>query len=155
VTRKTQLGLTAAAVLLGLAVTAGWWLMHGHATPPADPPQVQAPDGPPDPHRLGLVREAYQQDLKENGPPGMVEMMQGNGGAPAADLPPLPDPFVIPAGYQPSAPSSSADLPPLPPLPPEKPQPPAPEKSSAPDKPMAPGGPSDLPPLPPLSPDPK
>jgi hypothetical protein len=158
-TRKSQLVVSAAAALVGLGVVAALWLTH--ETPPQDDPPAQdssasssgsAKDKPADPHALSEIRQAYQDSLAGSAPPGMVELMQGPGaGKPAAgDLPPLPDPFVVPAGHRPESSGSSGDLPPLPPLPPDvaaksKPLPPPAEEKKAPKEAPA----SDLPPLPP------
>jgi len=126
VTRKTQIVLTVAGALVGLAVVTALWLTRG-GPPPDDPaPSVQATpapatahpapkEEPPDPHVLAEIREAYQQSLAENGPPEMVELMQGPGAGKPKELPPLPDAAVTPAQYNPGP---SPDLPPLPPLPP-------------------------------------
>ncbi len=150
-TRKTQFLVSAAAALLGLAVVTVLWLRHGAAdnpTPPPEPaPAAQAApsDGPPDPQVMSQIREAYQQSLAENGPPGMVELMQGPKASQPGELPPLPDPFVVPAGH---SEGQSADLPPLPASGKPKPLPPldtAPVVEKAPKEAPSP----DLPPLPP------
>lgn len=157
-TRKTQFGLTAAAALLGLGLVTTLWLTHGKDAPPDDtPPRAHttpaagasdaAPnEDPTDPQVLALTRAAYQQHLADGAPPGMVELMQGPGaGQPGApDLPPLPDPFVAPARYDPEPVSPGG----LPPLPADWQRPlwltpwawPAPKSA---------GAPADLPPLPP------
>jgi hypothetical protein len=157
-TRKSQLVVSAAAALVGLGVVTALWLTH--ETPPQDDPPAQADstpssgsakDRPADPHAMSEIRQAYQDSLAGSAPPGMVELMQGPGaGKPAGDLPPLPDPFVVPAGHRPESSGSSSDLPPLPPLPPDvaaksKPLPPPAEEKKAPKE----GPASDLPPLPP------
>lgn len=154
-TRKTQFLVSASAALLGLAVVAVLWLRHGAAdnpTPPPDPaPAVTAqspsPETPPDPEVMGQIRDAYQKSLAENAPPGMIELMQGQKTGQPSDLPPIPDPFVVPAGHQTDG-STPAELPPLPsdtkgkpkPLPPINAAPVAPKEGPSPD----------LPPLPPV-----
>jgi hypothetical protein len=118
VTRKKQLVLGAAAVAVGAAVSAFMWL--NREKPPADDPAPEAhstpaaqsnPKDSTDPRLMGQVREAYQQSLGENAPPGMVELMEGRSGS--GTLPPLPDPFVTPAGHHAGS-GSSVELPPLP-----------------------------------------
>jgi hypothetical protein len=155
-TRKTRVGLAVAAVLFVISAVTAFWLTGGgdkpaddtpsqaHTTPP--PP---APPGPIDPQALAEVREAYQKSLAENAPPGMLELMQGSG-HPAGDLPPLTDPFVTPARFQPDTPG---DLPPLPPELAARPEllPPPTEVPAA-GKVTKEDQPGDLPPLPPLPP---
>jgi hypothetical protein len=167
VTRKTQLGVTAAGATIGLALLTALWVAHDPAAPPDETPSharsnespsthPSSASEPVDPQALAEVREAFQGVLAGDSPPGMVEMMRGprrgQTGAPA-ELPPLPDPLVMPAGYSPPS-SSSADLPPLPPLPGEssaKPEllPPPQETPAAEKSPKEGAAPSDLPPLPP------
>jgi hypothetical protein len=157
-TRKTRFFVPAAAALLGLAVVTALWWHHGSTAtdnpapqPEASPSAQVAPsDQPPDPQVMGQIRDAYQKSLAENAPPGMIELMQGQGGQ-AGDLPPLADPFVVPAGHQGDAGPSSGDLPPLPAAEAGKPKPlppldPAPAADKAPKEGPAP----DLPPLPPV-----
>jgi hypothetical protein len=155
-TRKTQVVLTAAAVLVAFAVVIGLWLTRdgtapaddtpsrAHAAPPSANPE--SPPAPLDPQALAEVREAYRKSLAESAPPGMLELMQGPG-QPADGLPPLADPFVTPAQFNPAP---AADLPPLPPELASRPELlPPPDESPAAGK--AKEGPaSDLPPLPPV-----
>jgi hypothetical protein len=157
VTRKTQFGMSVAAAVIGLAVVTALWLTRPNTPPPDDaappttPPAASDPTSPEemqDPRVLAQVRQAYQQQLAQGAPPGMIELMEGGGPA-AGELPPLPDPFVVPAGYRPES-APAADLPPLPPdlatqpelLPPPD-ESPAPKAGSAADE---------LPPLPPNPP---
>jgi len=117
--RKKQLILGAAFVAAGVAVSVLLW-MH-REKPPTDDPASQTQTAPPansaepgkmDPAVAGQIRDAYQKNLSDNAPPGMIDLMNGGG----SNLPPLPhDPFVVPVGHQ--APVDSgpvADLPPLP-----------------------------------------
>jgi hypothetical protein len=113
--------MTVAAALLGLAVVMMLWLTRGIVPssndlewPPPHPTTAPAPsEEPQDPRVLAQIREAYQRQLAETAPPGMIELMQGGGRPAAGELPPLPDPFVVPAGYRPDT-APAADLPPLP-----------------------------------------
>jgi hypothetical protein len=149
VTRKTQI-LLGAAALVGLAAAAAFWLTRDNGPAPDDAhaqtPPTAPKDGPPDPRTLSEVRHAVQENLTEGAPPGMVELMHGpekdQPKPKPGELPPLGDPFVVPAGHQSSGPP--ADLPPLPPLPSVDPAPPA-KKPAAKEE-----APADLPPLPPL-----
>jgi hypothetical protein len=155
VTTKTRYLVPAAAALLGLAVATALWLYHGAAAPGDGPPPDAAPpvsaqaapaEQPTDPQVLGQIREAYQKSLAENAPPGMIELMQGSGSQPG-DLPPLPDPFVVPAGHQGGP---TGDLPPLPPSADGTPKPLPPLDAAPVARPAQKEGPSpDLPPLPP------
>jgi hypothetical protein len=160
VTRKTRFLVPAAAALLGLAVVAALWWHHGSTATdtPAPPPettpspsaQAAPADQPPDPQMLGQIREAYQKSLAEDAPPGMVELMQGPSAGQPGDLPPLPDPFVVPAGAKGNS-APSADLPPLPPPESGKPKPlPSIDSVPAADKAPKEGPAPDLPPLPPV-----
>jgi hypothetical protein len=156
VTRKTQLGLAAAGVLIGLGLAIVLWLTRGTDAPPdnSPPPAQTAPtaaatpdDGQADPAVISQIRAAYQKSLADSAPPGMVDLMQGTGEPGAGDLPPLPDPFVVPARYNPE-PVSPGDLPPLPPDLAAKPELlPSPDESPAAGKAEKPA--DDLPPLPP------
>jgi hypothetical protein len=160
VTLKTKFLVPAAAALLGLAVVTALWLRHGseadNPTPQPEPtPPVSAQskpaDAPTDPEVMGQIREAYQKSLAENAPPGMIELMQGPGAAPPGDLPPIPDPFLIPAGHQDTAGPSSGELPPLPSGAGGKPKPLPPiDAAPVPDKKPKEGPSPDLPPLPPV-----
>jgi len=161
-TRKTQVVVTAAAALTGLAVLTALWLTHGSNPPvddtPSQPPRTHtatpdsSKDAPVDPSVMAEVREAYRKSLNEGAPPGMLELMGGSGSGKSAsnDLPPLPmpDPNVTPVKY------SSGPSPDLPPLPseeatrPELLPPPVESPALGKKSPEAPA--SDLPPLPPL-----
>jgi hypothetical protein len=157
-TRKTQILVSATAALLGLAVVAVLWLRHGSAdnSPPQHEPapavSAQSPSAetPPDPEVMGQIREAYQKSLAENAPPGMIELMQGPNASKPNDLPPIPDPFVVPASGTGDG-SSSGELPPLPSSTNGKPKP-LPPIDAVPVEKKAPkeGASPDLPPLPPL-----
>jgi hypothetical protein len=158
-TRKA-LVVTAAAVLVALAAVTAFWLTHGDKAPPDDsaaqadttPPSHPTPSSPTeeptDPRVLGEIRKAYQESLAEGAPPGMLELMHGPQPG-ANELPPLPDPFLVPAGHAESG-SSSAELPPLPPdvTSGAKPLPPPPPPTGAEKMPKE-GASSELPPLPP------
>jgi hypothetical protein len=138
VTRKTQILLVTAAALVGLAGATALWLTHDDgASQTQNTPAPAQPDGPPDPQALSEVRKAYQDELAKDAPPGMIELMQGpdKGQTKPGELPPLPDPFVVPAGHQSGG--SSGELPPLDPVPAAKPA----AKEAR---------PPNLPPLPPL-----
>ena len=165
--RKTQVGLAVAAVVFVVSAVTAFWLT-GSGDKPADdtPSQTHttstppAPPGPIDPQALAEVREAYQKSLAENAPPGMLELMQGSGGhqpirspgffdsSEGSNLPPVTDPFVTPARFQPDTPG---DLPPLPPELAARPEllPPPTEVPSA-EKVAKEGQPNDLPPLRPV-----
>jgi hypothetical protein len=159
VTRKKQIALTAATVALGLAAVTALWLSQGAAPPTdeSDSPSPTAkshqpapPEEPNDPRMMAQFREAYRDSLAGNAPPGMLELMDGpNAATRPGELPPLTDPFVSPAKYNPSA--SSADLPPLPPELARRPELLPPPDESPTTGAMPKEGPaSDLPPLPPL-----
>src|SRR5438552_3584519 len=108
-TRKTKVQLAAAGVVFALVAVTTFWLTghsrtpaddapsQAHTTPPSAPPESPAPI---DQQGLAEVREAYRKSLAENAPPGMLELMQGPG-QPADGLPPLADPFVTPARFNP------------------------------------------------------
>jgi hypothetical protein len=117
--RKKQLILGAAFVAAGVAVSVLLW-MH-REKPPTDDPAAQTlttpstksdEPGKMDPAVAGQIRDAYQKNLSDNAPPGMVDPMNGGG----SNLPPLPhDPFVVPVGHQVPVDSGPVvDLPPLP-----------------------------------------
>jgi len=141
------------------AVAGSAFLWMNREKPPTDEPAPQAQSGQPaksssstpssmDPHVAGQIRDAYQKNLADNAPPGMIDLMQGGKGSSTRTdgLPPLPDPFVVPAGHQTS--SGSGSLPDLPPLPGETG---SKSKPTTTEKPAKETAPKDLPPLPPLS----
>jgi hypothetical protein len=132
VTRKTQVVLTVAVVLTGLAVVIPLWLTRHSAPPVADAtggthsdsmPSAQQPPAPLDPQALADVREAYQKVMAEGAPPGLAELLQGRDThvtqvrydeQPPGDLPPLPAELASRPELLPP-PDESSDLPPLPP----------------------------------------
>ncbi len=156
-TRKTQFLATSAAALLGLAVVTALWIHHGSTAPDSSAPPTGAPaaqaaqaDAPADPQALGQIRDAYQSSLAETAPPGMIDLMHGPAAGQPGDLPPLPDPFVVPASGGSDA-GSSAELPALPPPSDGKPKPLPPiETVPAAEKAPKEAPSSDLPPLPPI-----
>jgi hypothetical protein len=121
-TRRNQLIVGGAIIAAAVAVSAYLW--HNREQPVTDNPASQAQSAPSasssssnstnmDPQIAGQIRDAYQKNLADNAPPGMLDLMQGDKkGSKSSDgsLPPLPDPVpvVIPAGHQ------STALPPLP-----------------------------------------
>ena len=88
-TRKTQVVMTAAAALTGLAVAAALWFTQDGNPPAEEKPARAAPptrtaaepnkDAPVDPHVMAEVRDAYRSSLAEGAPPGMLELMRGSG----------------------------------------------------------------------------
>jgi hypothetical protein len=132
VTRKTQVVLSVAVVVTGLAVVIPLWLTRNSAPPIADAttgthsdstPSAQQPPAPLDAQALVEVREAYQQVMAEGGPPGLAELLQGRDThvtqvrydeEPPRDLPPLPPELASRPELLPP-PDESTDLPPLPP----------------------------------------
>ncbi len=150
-TRKTQLIVGAAIVAAGVAVSAYLWITR--EKPAADDAAAQTQTAPPtkstepakmDPAVAGQIRDAYQKNLSDNGPPGMVDLMNGRGGSQTSgsNLPPL-DPFVVPAGHH--VPADTEPVPNLPPLPGDlKP------KAAPTGKAPIPEAPKNLPPLSPV-----
>ena len=87
-TRKTQLIVGAAIVAAGVAVSAYLWITR--EKPAADDAAAQTRTAPRtkstepakmDPAVAGQIRDAYQKNLSDNGPPGMVDLMNGRGGS--------------------------------------------------------------------------
>jgi hypothetical protein len=153
VTRDTKVRLAIGAAVFAVAAVCMFWLT-GRSQPAkkdtpsqanAAPPAAEPP-APIDPHVLAEVGHAYRKSLAESAPPGMLDLMQGKGQPGADELPPLPDPFVTRARFDPDP---VGDLPPLPPdltsrpelLPPPDVSPAAGKDKEEPA--------SDLPPLPP------
>jgi len=151
-TRKTQLIVGGAIVAAAVAVSAYLWM--NREKPPTEDAAAQTQTAPPakstepakmDPAVAGQIRDAYQKNLSDNAPPGMIDLMQGrNGSSSGSNLPPLPDPFVVPAGHQ--VPVSSEPVPNLPPLPGGSSKPPVPVKAPHEEAPKD----LHLPPLPPV-----
>ncbi len=88
-TRKTQVVMTAAAALTGLAVATALWFTQDGKPPTEDtpaPPHSTRPataepnkEAPVDPHVMAEVRDAYRSSLAEGAPPGMLELIGGLG----------------------------------------------------------------------------
>ena len=155
-TRDTKVRLAVGVAVFAVAAVCMFWLT-GRSEPAkkdapsranAAPPAAEPP-APIDPQVLAQVGQSYRKSLAESAPPGMLDLTQGKGQPKPDELPPLRDPFVTPARFNPDP---VGDLPPLPPelasrpelLPPPKEVPAAGQDKEKPA--------DDLPPLPPLPP---